>query len=144
MEPRRDPPERPYINSQVFLRKMDGSKKSPTVGPTERTPKPEYLIALPIYLGVRWDSVPFNFWWSGWMEMVISKHFLYKDVGIITKSFQQFIHRWPSGFRLLTRDVLGLIAPKMSTVCSMSGISTQIGLIPLQCTLVFQNPPNTL
>ena len=29
------------------------SKKSPT-GPTERTPKPEYLIALAPYLGVRW------------------------------------------------------------------------------------------
>ena len=29
------------------------SKKSPT-GPTERTPKPEYLITLPTYLGVRW------------------------------------------------------------------------------------------
>ena len=32
-----------------------GSKKSPT-GPTERTPKPEYLIALAIYLGVRWKG----------------------------------------------------------------------------------------
>ena len=29
------------------------SKKSPT-GPTEWTPKPEYLIALAPYLGVRW------------------------------------------------------------------------------------------
>ena len=29
------------------------SKKYPT-GPTERTPKPEYLIALATYLGVRW------------------------------------------------------------------------------------------
>ena len=29
------------------------SKKSPT-GPTERTPNPEYLIALAIHLGVRW------------------------------------------------------------------------------------------
>ena len=29
------------------------SKKSRT-GPTERTPKPEYLIALATYLGVRW------------------------------------------------------------------------------------------
>ena len=29
------------------------SKKSPT-GPKERTPKPEYLIALASYLGVRW------------------------------------------------------------------------------------------
>ena len=29
------------------------SKKSPT-GPTERTPKPEYLISLAPYLGVRW------------------------------------------------------------------------------------------
>ena len=29
------------------------SKKSPT-GPTERTPKPEYLIALATPLGVRW------------------------------------------------------------------------------------------
>ena len=29
------------------------SQKSPT-GPTERTPKPEYLIALTTYLGVRW------------------------------------------------------------------------------------------
>ena len=32
---------------------MDLSKKSPT-GPAERTPKPEYLIALATYLGVRW------------------------------------------------------------------------------------------
>jgi len=32
------------------------SKKSPT-GPTERTPKPEYLIALATCLGVRWGSV---------------------------------------------------------------------------------------
>ena len=40
---------------------LSNSKKSPT-GPTERTPnKPEYLIDLAIYLGVRWDSVPFNF-----------------------------------------------------------------------------------
>ena len=29
------------------------SKKYQT-GPTERTPNPEYLIALTIYLGVRW------------------------------------------------------------------------------------------
>ena len=29
------------------------SKKSPT-GPTERTPKPEYLITLATYLGVSW------------------------------------------------------------------------------------------
>ena len=29
------------------------SKKSPT-GPTERTPKPEYLVSLAPYLGVRW------------------------------------------------------------------------------------------
>ena len=29
------------------------SKKSPT-GPTERTPKPKYLISLAPYLGVRW------------------------------------------------------------------------------------------
>ena len=29
------------------------SKKSPT-GPTERTPKPEYLIALVTSLGLRW------------------------------------------------------------------------------------------
>ena len=31
------------------------SKKSPR-GPTERTPRPEYLIALAIYLGVRWKG----------------------------------------------------------------------------------------
>ena len=29
------------------------SKKSPT-GPTERSPKPGYLITLATYLGVRW------------------------------------------------------------------------------------------
>ena len=34
-------------------KKTLGSKKSPT-GPTERTPKPEYLIALATSLGVRW------------------------------------------------------------------------------------------
>ena len=39
------------------------STKYPT-GLTERTPKPEYLIAVATYLGVRWDSVPFNFWWK--------------------------------------------------------------------------------
>ena len=39
------------------------SKKSPT-RPAERTPQPEYLIALATYLGVRWDSVPFNFSWT--------------------------------------------------------------------------------
>ena len=40
---------------------MTVSKKSPTA-PTEQTPKkPEYLIARVTYLGVRWDSVPFNF-----------------------------------------------------------------------------------
>ena len=41
-------------NSGCFERdKSFHSKKSPT-GPTERTPKPEYLIALAAYLGVRW------------------------------------------------------------------------------------------
>ena len=43
-------------------------KKSPTVGPTVHGPRksPEYLITRAsnlLYLGVRWDSVPFNFWW---------------------------------------------------------------------------------
>ena len=47
-----------------------GSKNSPT-GPTERTPKPENLIALATSLGVRWDSVPFFCWWIG------EKHFCY-------------------------------------------------------------------
>ena len=40
-------------------------KKSPT-GPTERTPKKTWVSnsSIATYLGVRWDSVPFNFWWS--------------------------------------------------------------------------------
>ncbi len=38
---------------QLLLLSLLGSKKPPT-GPTERTPKPEYLIALATYLGVRW------------------------------------------------------------------------------------------
>ncbi len=37
----------------VRVKKMLMSKKSPT-GPTERTPKPKYLIAFATYLGVRW------------------------------------------------------------------------------------------
>ena len=37
----------------LVLQKFTKSKKSPT-GPTERTPKPEYLISLATYLGVRW------------------------------------------------------------------------------------------
>ena len=37
------------------------SKKSPT-GPTERTPKPEYLVSLAPHLGVV-GKVPFNFSW---------------------------------------------------------------------------------
>ena len=49
------------------------SKKSPT-GPTEQTPKPEHLIALATYLGVRWDSVPFNFSW----RLAISQFRLYE------------------------------------------------------------------
>ena len=40
------------VNHQL-LGMNPNSKKSPT-GPTERTPKPEYLIALATYLGVRW------------------------------------------------------------------------------------------
>ena len=39
----------PSIGIVTYL----GSKKSPA-GPTERTPTPEYLIALAISLGVRW------------------------------------------------------------------------------------------
>ena len=39
------------------------STKYPT-GLTERTPKPEYLIAVATYLEVLWDSVPFNFGWK--------------------------------------------------------------------------------
>ena len=35
------------------LGKIFKSKKSPT-GPTERTPKTEYLVALATHLGVRW------------------------------------------------------------------------------------------
>ena len=30
----------------------------------ERNPTPEYLIALTTYIGVRWDKVLFNFWWT--------------------------------------------------------------------------------
>ena len=59
------------------------SRKSPR-GPTERTPKPENLIALATSLGVRWDSVPFNFWWNClpwwastfWMNLC---HWLWKN-----------------------------------------------------------------
>ena len=40
-------------NKAIFGKYMAKSEKSPT-GPTERTPKPEYLIALATYLGVRW------------------------------------------------------------------------------------------
>ena len=39
-----------YITVTVYIYI---SKKSQT-GPTERTPKPEYLIALATYLRVRW------------------------------------------------------------------------------------------
>ena len=45
-----------WKSSDIFVGKKRGnllSKKSPT-GPTERTPNPEYLIALAIDLGVRW------------------------------------------------------------------------------------------
>ena len=39
--------------SRPTLVALTKSKKSPT-GPTKQTPKPEYLIALATYLGVRW------------------------------------------------------------------------------------------
>ena len=35
--------------------------KTVPTGLTERTPKPEYVLALASDLGVRWDSVPLNF-----------------------------------------------------------------------------------
>ena len=49
--------------SDIFSRNgfylIQKSKKSPT-GPTERTPKPEHLIAPATYLGVRWQGpIPF-------------------------------------------------------------------------------------
>ena len=44
-------------NSEAWLlmpkQELPVSKKSP-IGPTERTPKPEYLLALATSLGVRW------------------------------------------------------------------------------------------
>ena len=43
----------PYFEKRQQKQKSHVSKKSPT-GPTERTPKPEYLITLATYLGVRW------------------------------------------------------------------------------------------
>ena len=55
------------------------SKKSPT-GPTERTPEPEYLIALVTYLGVRWRGpiyflmecwVPCSFLWERIMYLKV-------------------------------------------------------------------------
>ena len=55
------------------------SKKSPT-GPTERTPKPEYLIALATYLGVRWQG-PIQFWieirFQSWCIPALSAHDIY-------------------------------------------------------------------
>ena len=42
-----------FTPEKRWHQKIDVSKKSQT-GPTERTPKPEYLIALATYLGVRW------------------------------------------------------------------------------------------
>ena len=56
-QPPKDP--RVFFSPECFSL----SKKSPT-GPTERTSKPEYLIArsqLTERNGVRWESVPFNF-----------------------------------------------------------------------------------
>ena len=44
----------------MVSRGLQISEKSPT-GPTERTPNPEYLIALAIYLV---GKVLFNFWWK--------------------------------------------------------------------------------
>ena len=57
---RRKPKRKKSIALTVNVKK---SKKSPT-GLTERTPKPEYVLALASDLGVRWDSVPLNFWWK--------------------------------------------------------------------------------
>ena len=60
----------------------NSSKKYPTVGPTFHGPrkKPEYLIARSqlTFHGVRWDSVPFNWWNYGkarpykMMEIVVA------------------------------------------------------------------------
>ncbi len=44
------------------------AKKNPR---DPRSPKkPEYLKALATYLEVRWDSVPFNFWWTSGFSRV--------------------------------------------------------------------------
>ena len=43
----------PQQRMQLHFWSIYFSKKSPT-GPTEWTPKPEYLITLAPYLGVRW------------------------------------------------------------------------------------------
>ena len=68
----------------LFNRIFQQSKKSPT-GPTERTPKPRFFYSsIVTFLGVRWDSVPFNFWWnrsslvsSNWIFQQSKKSFLY-------------------------------------------------------------------
>ena len=43
----------PTSNFDVEKKRFHFSKKSPT-GPTERTPKPEYLMGVATYLGARW------------------------------------------------------------------------------------------
>ena len=58
------------------------SKKSPT-GPTERTPKPGYLIALVTFLGSV-GKVPFNFWWKHgffWNSLGISRNLSLPSLG---------------------------------------------------------------
>ena len=47
--------QRPFWGAVIMINRLTQlSKKSPTVGPAERTPQPEYLIALATYLGVSW------------------------------------------------------------------------------------------
>ena len=91
---RRKPKRKKSIALTVNVKK---SKKSPT-GLTERTPKPEYVLALASDLGVRWDSVPLNFWWKKRKKKIGPDldlaFFFWRPMRSIHKTMSKFFPFW--------------------------------------------------
>ena len=84
---------RAFWSCQYFCSSFK-SKKSPT-GPSERTPKPEYLIALVTYWTGSVGKVPLNFWWIKSNQLMVNWWF-----GLVV-----WIPRIPSWKGLLLRGI---------------------------------------
>ena len=98
---------------------LNYSKKSPT-GPTERTPKPWYLIAVAFYLGVRWKG-PIQFlmeilvFWRKVSEVLIDL-ILYMYICLHVSKYMNYIWLYLYYYTQIICMIEGSLNSKLPTI----------------------------